>query len=224
MDKRIDIDELAELLNIPEFERIVYHKVEELKCVMSDRIAYYLNLKNNFKKTAYGNLQIFENNEYAGRRIFRFELNKSEEGRWIPTVVEPDLPAGCNVYDIIPPAVIKFVACFKTESNRIRKHRGGFQTTTGKRQFAIEFTKYSDIHILGTIVESTEEFVANEVKDRQNVVKLDFPAHRSDNGNNFEELIHYMQTRPKVGEQMLNYFNYIIKPVEDGGKVKADSG
>jgi hypothetical protein len=223
MDKRIDIEELTELLNIPEFERIVYHKVEELKCVMSDRIDYYINLKNNFKKTAYGNLQIFENESFEGRRVYRFELSKSEEGRWIPTVVEPDLPAGCNVYDVIPPAVIKFVACFKTESNRIRKHKGSFQTTTGKRQFSIEFTKYSDFHILGTIMESTEEFVAVS-RDRQNVVKLDFPSQKSDTGNNFEELMHYMQTRPKIGEQMLNYFNYIIKPVEDGGNAKADSG
>ncbi len=224
MDKRIDIEEFIELLNIPEFERIVYHKVEELKCVMSDRIAYYLNLKNNFKKTAYGNLQVFENEDYTGRRTYRFELSKSEDGRWLPTVVEPDLPAGCNVYDVIPPAVIKFVACFKTESNRIRKHKGSFQTTAGKRSFEIEFTKYSDIHILGTITESTEEFAGIGLKDRQNVVKLDFPSQKSSNRNNFEELIQYMQSRPKIGEQMLNYFNYIIKPVEDGGKAEADSG
>lgn len=223
MENHLDLEELLELLNIPEFERIIYHKVEELKCVMDDKIQLYRNLKNNFRKTAFGNLQIFENRNPQRLPTYRFELNRTARGRWIPTLIEPPPPFKSNVETILPPEAIKFMIRFRTDPETIRRHIGNFQTPGGKRSFHLEFSKYSDDHVLGTIRPNQPDVQDGEAKaeEKKKVVKVNFHHKekeikmQSDSQSDYLELIRYMQACPQIGEEILNYFNSIQKPMLD---------
>jgi hypothetical protein len=223
MQNQLDLEELIELLNIPEFERIIYHKVEELKCVMGDKIQFYKNLKNNFRKAAYGNLNLYENRHPKKTPTYRFELNRTARGRWIPTVIEPPPPFQTNVEAILPLSAINFMIRFKTDPETIRRHIGSFQCPAGKKSFHLEFSKYSDDHILGAIRENRSELTEGQGRaaEKQKVVKVNFHHKekeiklQSDSQSEYLELIHYMQACPQIGEEILNYFNSIQKPMLD---------
>lgn len=63
MGKTVDIGEFIELLNIPQLERIFYHKIEEQKSLLRNEIASYKKLKRDFRSEAYGAIQLFVDNE-----------------------------------------------------------------------------------------------------------------------------------------------------------------
>lgn len=216
--EKINIDELAELLNIPEFERIIYHKVEELKYVMADRIQFYRNLKKNFKKTAYGHMQIYESHKPVQHQTYRFEVNRMENGNWIPIVVEPALPLDSDLDEILPPSVIKYISSFEKNPETIHHHQGSFRTLSGSQNFQLEFTRYSDDHILGTIRkrEQAEGKKPDHRDTKLSVVKLDFPDSQRRSEHSYAVLFRYMQVYPEIGDQLLSYFNYILKPLADG--------
>ncbi len=48
MDSEVEIKELFELLNILEFEKILYGEAEALKKLLEDKINFYKNIKKNF--------------------------------------------------------------------------------------------------------------------------------------------------------------------------------
>jgi hypothetical protein len=54
MDSEVEIKELFELLNILEFEKILFNEAEALKKLLEDKIDFYKNIKKNFPEHVAG--------------------------------------------------------------------------------------------------------------------------------------------------------------------------
>lgn len=54
MDSEVEIKELFELLNILEFEKILFNEAEALKKLLEDKIDFYKNIKKNFPEEISG--------------------------------------------------------------------------------------------------------------------------------------------------------------------------
>ena len=78
MNKQERIKELLELMNIPEFEKLINIKVEELKIILARKIKMYYKLKSEFKRAKQEVL--FENGV-----VGRFALAFTVEEQWMLT-------------------------------------------------------------------------------------------------------------------------------------------
>ncbi len=213
MTSRIDMEELAELINIPEFERIVYHKIEELKFVLADKINMYRNLKHNFKKTAYGHMHIFENELPRDIPVFRFELHEIEDSGWHLSKIEPNPPEGLDLEDILPRRIIEHIIGYETNHEKIYRYVGKGETgSDAVDAHTVEFSKFSDNHILGTIRRADpQETKGSAVKDLK-IIKADWHYEKNGDEENFRELFHYMQKYPEIKNQIFSEFFHRTKP------------
>jgi hypothetical protein len=215
MKNRIDMEEFSEFLNIPEFERIIYHKIEELKHVLADKIRIYKHLKNNFKKTAYGHLQIFENQETERKQTYRFELDFLQNNKWMITKIEPDLPEQCDINEIMPQAIIDHIVTYDTDPDQIFKYTGPGKTQVGMKNYEVEFTRYSDYHILGTIREGAIHRETSAEEMDMKIIKADWNYEQKGDEENFRELFHYMQKYPEIKKRIFGDFFHKAKPKVD---------
>lgn len=222
MTSRIDMDELSELINIPEFERIVYHKVEELKFVLADKINMYRNLKHNFKKTAYGHMHIFENESPEPVQVYRFELHEIEGNGWHLSKIEPPPPEGIDIEDVLPKRIIRHIIGYQTNHEKIYRYVGRGETAPELESsdhsedhsdiFTVEFSKFSSNHILGTIRRAdAQEAKGSGVKDLK-IIKADWHYEKNGDEENFRELFHYMQKYPEIKNQIFSEFFHRTKP------------
>lgn len=231
MAKQEILDELNELLNIPQFERIIYHKVEELKLYLKDEIDLYRTLKNNFKKSAYGDLQVWEGErqEDIPPRSYHFELNLTENGRWMIGNLEPPPPPGYDAYDIVPEEVIAHLVSTGINPDRIEILRGFALEAFKDRTFDLRFTRYSEHHLLGTVQihavpvqdqpESGEE---DSVPDQLTEI-YNYQQNSSDDESNFKELFYYMQKYPALKTYFFTELHMKMKPLIIGKLVEITS-
>lgn len=215
MKSRVDIEEFCELLNIPEFERIIYHKIEELKHVLSEKINLYRNLKNSFKKTAYGHLQIYENIAPKKNQTYRFELDRLQNNKWILAKIEPYPQEDHDLDDIIPKSIIDHICSYETSPEKIYRYSGtGHAASTGKA-FEVEFTKYSDYHIFGAIREDEVQEKAETEAAGMKIIEADWDYEEKGDEENFKELFHYMQKYPEIKKRIFGDFFHKAKPKVD---------
>jgi hypothetical protein len=82
MNKQKMMGELDEFLNIPQFERIIFHKIEELKDYLKDEIDHYRELKRYFRKLAYGDMQVLslEGDSHGDREEYEAENDGAAGG------------------------------------------------------------------------------------------------------------------------------------------------
>jgi hypothetical protein len=217
MDDRININELMELLNIPDFERIIYHKVEELKYAFQEEISLYKNLKDHFKKTDNGNLLLYENLSPQRKLTYRFELHKTDNDEWTPVKIDPN-PPHTPIYDIIPQSIIDHISNFKTDPLRIYKYQSEITESENNHSFQVEFTKLSDEHIVGTIRESdpNEENAPKDNKKKEtNVIYINDSFRKERDEDNYKELFYYMQKYPEIKDYIFAEFFIKLKPEFD---------
>jgi transposase-like protein len=215
MKNRIDIEEFCELLNIPEFERIIYHKIEELKHVLAEQINIYRNLKNSFKKTAYGHMQIYENKAPKGNQTYRFELDRLQNNKWLLSKIEPYPPEDFDIDDIVPQAIIEHISGYETSPEKIYRYQGAGKARATGRAYVVEFTKYSDHHILGAIRE--EEMPEKDVSEEtgMKIIEAEWNYEEKGDEENFRELFHYMQKYPEIKKRIFGDFFHKAKPKVD---------
>jgi hypothetical protein len=215
MEARIDIEELTELLNIPEFERILYHKVEELKCVMADRISFYRNLKLKFRKTAYSTIQIYENGAPLKSPTYRFELDRREDGSWIPSIVEPYLPYQNDVERIIPGSVINCLVHCKTDPQKIYHltvKDGCSKGSAADQTYRIEFSKYSDRHVMGTIRQDKGgEVEKTSCRKKSGIIDTNDQFEQIPDEVKYNELFYYMQKYSHLRYHIFSLFYMRLK-------------
>jgi hypothetical protein len=216
MKERVDLDEFMELLNIPEFEKLIYHKIEELKCLLRNEIKIYRTIKDNFKKTACSNTYIFENDAPQKVHTYRFELSRVESRKWIPVKIEPLPPRGCSVDDIIPTSLIQHIVSYPVNPEKIRSYR--LETAgTGKRQYHVaEFVKYSDDYLFGAVrqVEISEQKTSTQNQEPR-IVKIDWDYEKKGDEQNYQDLFYYMQRYPEIKKCILGDFFHRLKPLLD---------
>lgn len=222
MGKQELLDELNELLSIPQFERIVFHKVEELKLYLKDEVALYRDLKKSFKTSAYGDMQICGDTEDKVSQTYHFELNRNGKGEWIPTEVEPPPPPGRDIYDIIPEEIIEYISSFKTVSNKIETRRDfSFPTLKGEK-FELRFAKYSDDHALGTVrCHRTGGENSDEKEEFDHIAEIyNYTEREIDDEGSYKELFYYMQKYPALKTYFFTDFHMKMKPLIVGNLVE----
>jgi hypothetical protein len=221
MGKQEILDELNEFLNIPQFERIIFHKVEELKLYLKDEIDLYRSLKQSFKKTAYGDMEICddEDSEKPRHQVYHFELNSTDTDAWVATGIEPSPPPGCSAYDIIPEEIIQYMNTFETAPDRIESRREFMLPALKGKAFDLRFTRYSDHHILGTIksyrvgAAEGDEQETMEPIDTGDIYHYEYKPFEDDDESNFKEFFYYMQKYPALKAYFFTELHMKMKPL-----------
>lgn len=218
MEKQKLMDELDELLNIPQFERIIYHKVEELKSFLRDEVSLYRSLKKDFRKAAYGEMQLWEGSDQKRiqTQTYRFQLDKDAENRWVPTDIEPHLPPGFDVYDIIPMEIINYISGFKANPTKIEAVNQLTLPQLKGRVFNLRFAIYSDSHALGTISELKKPRESKVPGDEgDNLLDINDYYKNDALELNYKELMYYMEKFPAFKEHVFSEFFMRWKPLID---------
>lgn len=230
MEKQKLLEELGDLLNVPQIERIIAHKLEEVKDVYEEEIDIYLNLRNDFRKTAYGNMYVFDGMEKETLQTFptyRFELDKDKDNTWKITDIEPPLPPGYHLHDIFPPLIIQYMISFEIHPTRIETVAHFTHPKLKGRTFNLRFTRYSNHHILGAITEIQTQVddtssAATMERELDNLVDID-DYYKNDNAEmNYKELMYYMEKYPAFREHIFSEFFMKWKPLIDGKLLKLD--
>jgi hypothetical protein len=165
MLKKEILHELEELLDIPQFERIIFHKVEELKSYFEDEIDYYMDLRESFRKKAYGKMRVLgsaaeieeDNREETNRDTYFFELRKGKDCRWSASNIEPPAPPGYSIDDIIPDEIVQHIVSLNPSPRKIETITNLSPQKAEGIKYNLEFIKYSNFHILGSLQRQRDE-------------------------------------------------------------------
>lgn len=222
MEKQRLLLELADLLNIPQIERLIAHKVEELKNIYSDEIDLYFGLLDNYRKNAYGKMYICGEDENEGPRTlqtYSFVLDKDINGEWMVTGIEPNPPSGKEINDILPPLIIEYLTSFKTNSTKIETATHFFHPKLKGSVYNLRFTRYSDYHLLGSITEvqvSLNDASSFQKGNGLNNLDINDCYRKEEDELNYKELIYYLEKYPAFREHTFSEFFMKWKPLIDG--------
>ena len=226
MKKQVILDELNELLNIPQLERIVFHKMEELKLYFQDEIKRYRDLKEYFKKAAYGTMEILEANKEMVKKdqTYHFELHCPAGGSWVATAIEPSPPSGYEIYDIIPEKIVEYIGSFVTGPGKIENLEKFSLPTLKEKSFDLTFTKYSEWHALGTI--RTCKIPIGEGTEGEKPTpspEIYYYDKKDTDKGDYQELFYYMQKYPPLRRYFFTEFHMKVKPLILGNLVEITS-
>ena len=195
------IDQFRELINIPAFKKVMVHKIEELKILLSEDIGHYNELHSilDTRSTA------VHKKDQKHKRI-PFQLKRLGRDLWIPSL--PHKRKGENiVYRVIPEAIIDFVVAHQTEPGLIVAKPGLELPELPGRKFELYFERHSEDFITGVIAE--DEITSNPSTPEPPLAdkEVDLKSLRSF----FEYLMHY----PVLYTHMINQFELVWKPLLD---------
>jgi len=226
LEKEELLEEIKEMLNIPQLERIIFHKINELKFFFREEVERYRNLKAKFRQEAYGDIHVLDTrleveNEF---QTYHFELNLNKKKQWIVSAIEPSPPPGYETEDIIPNEIIKYIASIEGNSSKIETQKNvSFPSIKGKR-FDLSFMRYSNSLILGTI--KGFNIPIDDVADTGPPDDLsDLYYNNQDNNDekNFRDLIYFMQKYPSVKNYFFTELNMKMRPLIQGKIIEITS-
>lgn len=196
MDEKKMLRELKVLMRHSVLKKIIYYKLGELKEIISANPDNYLNELKRFvpKET----IKV----HHIGKKL-DFELILFGETIWIPWIPDSDF----NAYEYIPEYVIDFILETETELNMPQMWNN---ITLGEKTFDLTFTKDSEIHFTGTIVEKDGK--VQNVK-RANIWKNN---RFNDRADIIKTLIQYMFENENFFNHVVHDFLYKWKPFIDG--------
>ena len=216
MGKKEILDELDELLNIPQFERIIFHKIEELKTYLRDEISLYRDLKEGFQSAAYGKMHIYEESGPKKSMTYRFQLDKDAKGQWKITDIDPSLPPRIETDDVIPPLLIKYMDSFSANATKIETVPEFSHPDLEGRAFFLRFAKYSDRHLMGTVTEiKSKREAPSPDSESDKLMDINDYYKRDDMGFNYKALMYYMEKFPALKEHIFSEFFMRWKPLID---------
>ncbi len=219
MDLRQKIERMIELMNIPACEQVLTLEMERLERMMEEDIHLYRNLKHGFRHQTRSCLQVADPGPGGASETYRIELHRQGGGDWRVTMVEPPAPDEMPAEALVPLEVIHLMSSFRTDPGKVRRHTWSFHTLDGVRTFRVEFTNFSDRHIIGTICElDRSSGEAPEPWGRGGIVVIDAAdpgcLGRGDEYR-YNELIYYMEKYPQVKEHVFSDFYFRVKPKLD---------
>jgi len=140
------VEEIKDLLDIPEIERIIHHKVREVKHLLSKNIHLYRDLEESILDV--------EPRKNPGKMHLsghRFELSLIGKRTWIPSI--PNFRGDCGIYDIIPQEIIDFIVKYKAKIGMPIMLRGLTFPGFKERKFDLAFEKIKPNRFTGIINE-----------------------------------------------------------------------
>ncbi len=225
MEKQEIIDEFSELLNIHQFQRIILHKISELKIMLQDDIMLYRDIQEKFQQNSRQNLRICEDDGLERGQTYRFELNLNEDGCWVPGGIDPQPPSYLVPTDVIPNDVIDFISSRKPDPGTIHRLKEFSLNDPENRTFELSFTRYSHHHALGTICEIKNKSDPPFHSDggQGNIIDINDSYKHAPEYGNYKELIDYMEKFPKFKAHIFSEFFLKWKLLIDNQIIEANS-
>jgi hypothetical protein len=226
MDKSEILVELEYLLNIPQIERLLAHKIAELRNIYKDEIDFYLAIRRQYIENTYKKMYVYEENDEEKKHIlstYRFEIDKCKNNKWTVTEIDPTPQAGKTTDEIFPNFLIHYMASFAINPGRIEVVNNFSHPKLKGKLYNLRFTKYSEYHILGTIAEVKDEIVKKDIPGAESNL-VDITDHyKNDNIElNYKELMDYLEKYPAFREHIFSEFFMKWKPLIDWKLLKLD--
>lgn len=228
MKKNGILDELPELLNIPQFETIMTHKIEELKLMLKDEIEQQKKIKNTCDKAQDPVMVVCEEEGIVRDTSYRFKLNLSDDGEWIPRILSPSLPPEKCPMDIIPLPLIQYLTRNSSEYFKINKIKEVILPDLPERRFEVSFVRVSHHQVAGSICEfrrletpvSEEKLPDQPEPNKVNpMIKINDSFKQNPEDVNYRELISYMEQCPEYKDHIFAEFFKKWKFMIDGDNV-----
>ncbi len=159
-NKGVNIYELIDRSHVPEFNRILALKLEEIKNgELKADIEAYKNKVNRYKKALiggeWGGPKRGDENEYP--RLYWFELSKFAMGDWGITKLDPWPPPIEPYYELLPPNIISYITQITADPDRLVVLEDLPYDTMNKK-VDLRYIWCSPNHIVGTVRESIREW------------------------------------------------------------------
>jgi hypothetical protein len=217
------IEDLNELINIPDVDTYIFLTIEQAKIKFSDEILNYRQLKNSFHQVKRGNMTLIEDkqrNIHAESFYFEVKRIKPKNGKlkhqWVITKIKPKPKQ--EYVDIIPIEFINSIDFYMVDPDKIETFKR-FKSRSLKKFFDIRFTRYSETHVMGSIRESKVESLNTkdeDFEDEREAFKLNLG--QTSIKEDYMELFRYMEEFPEIKEDIFNRFNMVQKPYVDNNK------
>ncbi len=171
LDEKILFKEIKDLIKVPSFKKILYHKVKELKIIMSKDPEHYFKEAED------------EDDKSNITKEIEFDLILFGDTVWIPTVSNVDSQYdGYNPFDYIPTEIVYFISGLEIETGVPQMWNNIF--VDGKT-YDLNFEKKSEVLITGTLIERAAE------KER-NLLQVDLKNNRIGKMEKVREIITLM--------------------------------
>ncbi|MDD1648740.1 MAG: hypothetical protein LUQ42_05590 [Methanomicrobiales archaeon] len=208
----VDINELIDLLHVPEVEKRLYLKIEELKSSeYENKITLYKQKVENYKNILFKNKKQHDTLAIEEGQPYWFELTRFKGCQWQVTRLEPEPPPYLDILEIIPPDIIKLIDLSLTDPDKIES-RCNILSTTFNITYDLEFVRCSANHAIGTICETCRT-------PQSMGIKLHEKAYLENNHIDFalKSFFSYMQKIPTIRTYFLNEFFSKIKFICEEG-------
>lgn len=207
----INIDDLIELLAIPQVEEHFRNRFEWLKY---DEHSKYIEAYREKKEAL--RQEIFENRRQemempgigTSGELYWFEMVCFNEAScsWRITKLEPQPLPLYDRSEIIPADVIEYIDESPVDPGELRTLPGVHSAISG-RSYDLVFLRFSRNHAFGTIREGSE---SRQKRQREPVYTGEEKSETE-----YEILFAYMRRYPEVQKYFFNEFFYVIKPLCD---------
>jgi hypothetical protein len=220
-NSRINLDELIELIHIPEIEFLVRCSFEKAKALHRDRVNQYRNLQNYFKPTQFKNLQIFKNTIDVPLKAYRFTLNRNSQGEFVVSEILPLPSKGHSKSDIITQDIINRIECFNPDEEKVREFK---ERWFANKMCIVEFAKINEDHVIGHIKECEEE--RDFIKRREKIQCISISMNHQDSDTNeiYQELFSNMEKFPALRNSIFNHYFFWLPHFENKEEEKEGEG
>ncbi|MGD2090001.1 MAG: hypothetical protein PVH61_27740 [Candidatus Aminicenantes bacterium] len=205
------IQDVKELLKFPNIGKSLFHKIEELKGILSENIEKYCPLieKHPQEKTGHPS------------EGTRFELRRISEKLWIPSI--PGNRSN-NAYEVIPQPIIDYILNRQEKTGVIEMKPGlSFPDIPGQI-FDLIFEKSSPKYIWG-IIQQCQENLSEFIYPNRQAVKA--TAHdvgeNSDKQEVLKLVLYYLLNHQDYYTHVTAEFFYHWKPLIDSQLITANA-
>ncbi len=212
------LDEMRILLNIPQFQKFMFHKLEELKKLFEEEVNFLMETRRKFQKSVYGTMEICTDaDQEENFQAFYFEALRLVSGKWW-TKVEPLPPPGYDIHDVIPDDIIQYINSTATVTRKTNTIEKFSRPNLQHIAFDLKFLKYSDEYIFGNIT-PRRQFIGPmsipmsqpDAEEEGKIYQYN-PNNRGDESN-FQELQYYMKAFPALKAYIFTELHMRLKPL-----------
>jgi hypothetical protein len=211
MENEKIIQDAKELLKFPNIGKSLFHKIEELKGVLSENIEKYCPLieKHPQRKTSH---------PQGGTR---FELRQLSEKLWVPSIPEN---RNSNAYEVIPQPIIDYIVNHQKKTGVIEMKPGlSFPDIPGQ-VFDLIFEKSNPKYIWG-IIQKSQENTSEFIYPNRQAVKPDPQdvGEHSDKQEVLKLVLYYLLNHQDYYTHVTAEFFYHWKPLIDSQLITANA-
>lgn len=166
------IEEIKDLMEIPEVERIIRHRVEELKYILSESIYLYRDIEDSLLE--------LKPPKHPGKMHLCgqiFELTLIGKKTWIASIPYP--LKDFDIYGTIPQEVIDFIVKYKTQIGMPILLPGATVPGLEERKFDLSFEKINNKRFTGIIYEHG---------GAKKIVKIENPGSKVDSREKYRKI------------------------------------